>query len=87
MHRDVHGEFHFLLAAVSDRQSGHQPCAHAAAAVYAAGCLIDSDPLLLFTLRSIEPASLMSAPAPVTAEASFDTAALAATFGIDIDLD
>ena len=64
-----------------------EPCAHAAAAVYAAGCLIDADPMLLFTLRSIEPAALMSTPAPVAAEASFDTAALAATFGIDIDLD
>ncbi len=64
-----------------------EPCPHAAAAVYAAGCLIDADPLLLFTLRSVEPAALMSAPAPVATESAFDTAALSATFGIDIDLD
>lgn len=62
-----------------------EPCAHAAAAIYAAGCLIDDDPSLLFTLRSIEPSSLLAASAPL-AETEFDADSLASTFGIDIDL-
>ncbi len=60
------------------------PCSHAAALVYAAGCLIDSDPSLLFTLREIDPEQLVDIP---TASADFDTAALSQTFGIDLDLD
>lgn len=63
-----------------------EPCPHAAAAIYAAGCLIDADPSLLFLLRGIEPASLLTLP--VTSPATtFDAAALSSTFGIDIDLD
>ncbi len=64
-----------------------EPCAHAAAAVYAAGTLIDADPSLLFCLRSIEPSALLSSPAVPAAVAEFDSAALAATFGIDLDID
>lgn len=64
-----------------------EPCAHAAAAVYAAGTLIDADPSLLFCLRSIEPSVLLSSPAVPAAVAEFDSAALGATFGIDLDLD
>ncbi len=63
-----------------------EPCPHAAAAIYAAGCLIDADPLLLFTLRSVSPDSLMSRPEPQPC-ADFDAAALGATFGIDLDLE
>lgn len=62
-----------------------EPCAHAAAAVYAAGCLIDAEPQLLFTLRSVAPAALMTAPTALP-EAEFDASALSAAFGIDIDL-
>ena len=60
-----------------------EPCPHAAAAIYAAGCLIDADPKLLFTLRSIDPGALLAPPAQ---PAELDTEKLAAMFGIDIDL-
>ena len=60
-----------------------EPCPHAAAAIYAAGCLIDADPKLLFTLRSIEPETLLTEPVqPV----ELDTEKLSSLFGIDIDL-
>lgn len=60
-----------------------EPCPHAAAAIYAVGCLIDADPSLLFTLRGVDPAELLQvAPAPAPAP---DTAALSAIFGIEID--
>lgn len=64
-----------------------EPCAHAAAAVYAAGTLIDSDPMLLFTLRSLSPDSLYSLSAPSVSETQFDATSLSSAFGIDIDLD
>lgn len=61
-----------------------EPCPHAAAAIYAAGILIDRDPSLLFTLRSLDPAVLIALPpAP---SAPLDTADLASTFGIELDL-
>ena len=60
-----------------------EPCPHAAAAIYAAGCLIDANPQLLFTLRGIKPASLLSAP---TAAPELNPDALSSTFGIDIDI-
>jgi uncharacterized Zn finger protein len=60
-----------------------EPCPHAAAAIYAAGCLIDTEPQLLFTLRQIAPQELLKAPEPAI---SIDTEQLSATFGIDIDL-
>ena len=60
-----------------------EPCPHAAAAIYAAGCLIDTNPKLLFTLRSIEPGALLSSPAqPI----ELDSDKLSSLFGIDIDL-
>lgn len=61
-----------------------EPCPHAAAAIYAAGVLIDNDPALLFTLRGVNVQELMQAdniPA-----ASFDAAALSSVFGIDLDV-
>lgn len=59
-----------------------EPCPHAAAAIYAAGCLIDAEPALLFTLRGVEPAALLrSESAPV----ELDAQGLSATFGIDLD--
>lgn len=61
-----------------------EPCPHAAAAMYAAGVLIDATPSLLFTLRGVEAEALVSSPR-LTAQ-SFDAAALSATFGIDIDV-
>lgn len=64
-----------------------EPCPHAAAAIYAAGCLIDADPSLLFTLRSVNPADLMSAPSAPAAASDFDAATLGATFGIDLDFE
>lgn len=63
-----------------------EPCPHAAAAIYAAGCLIDADPSLLFTLRCVEPSALMAAPSAPAAAVDFDATALGATFGIDLDL-
>lgn len=60
-----------------------EPCPHAAAAIYATGCLIDTDPQLLFTLRGIEPTTLLRQPEePVT----LDAGQLSSLFGIDIDL-
>ena len=61
-----------------------EPCPHAAAAIYAAGVLIDANPSLLFTLRSVDAESLVAAPI-LTAQ-RFDTAALSATFGIEMDV-
>lgn len=58
-----------------------EPCPHAAAAIYAAGCLIDENPELLFTLRSMDAAVLLQKP---TAPAPLDTKKLADIFGIDI---
>lgn len=60
-----------------------EPCPHAAAAIYAAGCLMDADPQLLFTLRQIAPEELLKSPEPGI---SIDSEQLSATFGIDIDL-
>ncbi len=62
-----------------------EPCAHAAAAIYAAGVLIDSDPSLLFTLRAFDPASLLQ-PAPRAATADFAAAELGRMFGIELDV-
>ena len=63
-----------------------EPCPHAAAAIYAAGLLIDREPELLFTLRSMNPSELISLPAPAAA-AALDPAALAGTFGIELDVE
>ena len=60
-----------------------EPCPHAAAAIYAAGCLIDEKPELLFTLRGIQSEALLSAPAPAN---EIDADKLSAMFGIDLDL-
>ena len=60
-----------------------EPCPHAAAAIYAAGVMIDQDPALLFTLRAVDPAALIRGE--FARPASFDAAGLAATFGIDLD--
>lgn len=62
-----------------------EPCPHAAAAIYAAGCLIDADPSLLFTLRCVDPAALMDSPTVAVDSTSFDVAALSNTFGVDLD--
>ena len=63
-----------------------EPCPHAAAAIYAAGLLIDHDPALLFTLRSLDPADLISLPTPAPAT-ELNPDSLAATFGIDLEYD
>lgn len=60
-----------------------EPCPHAAAAIYAAGCLIDNDPQLLFTLRGLAPEALLAAPAE---SETLDTGKLADIFGIDFDI-
>lgn len=62
----------------------NEPCAHLAAAIYAAGCLIDQDPSLLFTLRGVRPEQFCELPQGDIAD--FDAATLAETFGIDVDL-
>lgn len=59
-----------------------EPCPHAAAAIYAAGCLIDATPDLLFTLRGISPSELLQ---PATHK-HLDTASLSSLFGIDLEL-
>lgn len=61
-----------------------EPCPHAAAAIYAAGVLIDADPALLFTLRSFVPQDLVQA-VPGTGSLKQDAEKLSALFGIDLD--
>ena len=61
-----------------------EPCPHAAAAIYAAGILIDRDPAMLFTLRQVEPTELIALPS--APDLSLDSDTLASTFGIEIDL-
>lgn len=61
-----------------------EPCPHTAAAIYAAGILIDADPALLFRLRQLEPEDLLQAPAEKAPEADFDLADLARTFRIEL---
>lgn len=62
-----------------------EPCPHAAAAMYAAGVLIDAEPMLLFTLRAVDPAALIRKPAaPISAA---DVGDLASVFGISLDTD
>ncbi len=60
-----------------------EPCPHSAAAIYAAGILIDADPSLLFLLREVDAASLLAEP--TVQPGVFDAAALSGTFGIEID--
>ena len=61
-----------------------EPCPHAAAAIYAAGILIDREPALLFTLRELDPAALIALPsAPTTPH---DPTTRATTFGIELDM-
>ncbi|MBQ3218068.1 MAG: SWIM zinc finger family protein [Akkermansia sp.] len=63
-----------------------EPCTHAAAAIYAAGCLIDADPMLLFTLRCVPPELFLEKPAPGVVT-DYDAAALGKAFGIELDLE
>ncbi len=63
-----------------------EPCPHAAAAIYATGCLIDAEPALLFTLRGLDPARLMEGTPAPAAEADFDGEALGRLFGIELDV-
>ncbi len=61
-----------------------EPCPHAAAAVYAAGILVDAEPELLFRLRNLDPADLLATPDKTCAEIDFDLDELARTFRIDM---
>jgi uncharacterized Zn finger protein len=66
-------------------------CKHVAAALYAVGNRLDSQPELLFRLRHVDPQELIrqagSGPAPAAdaATAGLEDADLSALFGIDID--
>ncbi len=62
-----------------------EPCPHAAAAIYAAGVLMDADPSLLFTLRSFDPATLLK-PAEQAHAADFAAEDLGKIFGIELDV-
>ncbi len=62
-----------------------EPCPHAAAAIYAAGILIDEDPSWLFSLRSLDPACLLK-PAEQAQTADFDAGDLGRLFGIELDV-
>ncbi len=62
-----------------------EPCPHAAAAIYAAGVLMDADPSLLFTLRCVNPASLLK-PANQVPEAAFSADELGRLFSIELDV-
>jgi len=69
-------------------------CKHVAAALYGVGARLDSAPELLFGLRGVDPAGLVTTAAagmtagkrPVAKEKALD-ADLASLFGIDMDLD
>ncbi len=62
-----------------------EPCPHAAAAMYALGVLLDSQPELLFTLRMVDPAALLRKPeAP---GGVFEVSALGAMFDIELDVE
>jgi uncharacterized Zn finger protein len=69
-------------------------CKHVAAALYGVGARLDSAPELLFSLRGVDPAELVTTAAasmtagkrPVAKEKALD-ADLASLFGIDMDLD
>ena len=62
-----------------------EPCPHAAAAMYALGVLLDSQPELLFTLRMVDPAALLRKPeAP---GGVFEASALGAMFDIELDVE
>lgn len=61
-----------------------EPCPHAAAAIYAAGILIDAEPSLLFRLRQVSPEDLLQSPAEKAAESDFDLEQLARTFRIEL---
>lgn len=62
-----------------------EPCPHAAAAMYALGVLLDSQPELLFTLRMVDPAVLLRKPeAP---GGVFEASALGAMFDIELDVE
>lgn len=62
-----------------------EPCPHAAAVMYALGVLLDSQPELLFTLRSIDPSALLRKPeAP---GGVFEASALGVMFGIELDVE
>ncbi len=62
-----------------------EPCAHAAAAIYAVGVLVDADPALLFTLRAFEPASLLQ-PVEQARAGDFAAEELGKLFGIELDV-
>lgn len=62
-----------------------EPCPHAAAAIYAVGCLLDAEPSLLFTLRGVAAEELLAPPAEPPADTALDTAALSSIFGIELD--
>lgn len=62
-----------------------EPCPHAAAAVYAAGTLIDGAPSLLFLLRSVTLDDLSGKTPEIAGAEDFDTESLSRTFGIDLD--
>ena len=62
-----------------------EPCPHAAAAMYALGVLLDTQPELLFTLRSVDPDALLRKP--VIDGGVFDPAELGAMFGISLDVE
>lgn len=61
-----------------------EPCPHAAAAMYAAGVLIDENPSLLFLLREVDVSEWVAAPS-LTSQ-PFDVSSLSSTFGIDIEI-
>ncbi len=62
-----------------------EPCPHAAAAIYAAGVLIDAAPSLLFTLRSLDPATLLRPTAQAEVH-DFAAEDLGRLFGIELDV-
>lgn len=62
-----------------------EPCPHAAAAIYALGCLVDAEPALLFSLRGMAAEDLLAPPEEPPAATELDTSALSSLFGIEID--
>lgn len=63
-----------------------EPCAHAAAAIYAAGVLLDASPEALFLLRSFQAERLLQDAAGLSPEGVYDAASLSSVFGVEIEL-
>lgn len=64
-----------------------EPCPHESAVVYAVGVLVDREPSLLFSLRGLEPASLLEEGPEAGEGTVWNAEGLSSTFGVEIEWD